>query len=119
MRHPFSFFFTDHEDGIPLAVDGKVTGHADSFQQGYIVFRDTVFSGSLHFAQDGEAEVHKFHGDHRVVHQVLLLQPLFYQCGNLAPGHARYGEASQHGKVDVTFVVKRIAGNFSVVVTVV
>ena len=39
------FFFTDHEDGIPLAVDGKVTRHADSFQQGYIVFEILYFPG--------------------------------------------------------------------------
>ena len=45
MGDTLAFFFTNHEDSIPFAVDGQITCHADGFQQADLVFGDGILAG--------------------------------------------------------------------------
>ena len=117
MGDTLAFFFTNHEDSIPFAVDGQITSHADGFQQADLVFGDGILAGSLHFTEYRKVEVHKLYGHNRVVHQILVNQAFLNHLGNVAFGHACDMECSQHGKVNIPVIVQRISGNLSVIVS--
>ena len=109
--HPLhAVLLTQDQHLLPLAVDGEVARHADGIEQGHLVTVDAVAARAGHLAQHGDAEVHVFHGHHGILDQVFGQKLLLDKGGNLLTVLAGYLNLAQHGEINHSLFIDRIAG---------